>query len=187
MSHTRSRDEEIDFAEPSYIWTGKVFYAKKGKFKSYADLGGKRIAVVQGSNAYIAAPEEIAKHTNIAPIMLSFQTDAECFLALKQDKVDAFTEDAPIIAAVAGNAGVDFEPVGPIYSPGLYGIGVPPDDSKWRDAISFSLQDLLKDGTYEKIYQKWFGERGKFPMPLNARPRLPSDVYGDNNAFIWPD
>jgi polar amino acid transport system substrate-binding protein len=119
--------------------------------------------------------------------MLAFPTDGECFLALKQDKVDAFTQDSPIIAAVAGNEGVEYEPVGPIYSPGLYGIGVPPDDSKWRDAISFTLQDLIKDGTYEKIYQKWFGEHGKFPMPLNARPRLPSDVFGDQNAFVWPD
>ena len=116
--------------------------------------------------------------------MVSFQTDAECFLALKQDKVDAFTQDMPIIAAVAGNEGVEYEPVGPIYSPGLYGIGVPPDDSKWRDAISFALQDLIKDGTYEKIYQKWFGEHGKFPMPINARPRLPSDVFGDQCIYL---
>jgi len=187
MSHTRSRDEQIDYAEPPYLWTGKVFYAKKGRFKSIAELGGKRIAVSQGSNAFTAGPEEVARHTNVAPVMVSFQTDAECFLALKQDKVDAFTQDSPIIAAVAGNEGVEYEPVGTIYSPGLYGIGVPPDDSKWRDTISFVLQDLIKDGSYEKIYQKWFGEHGKFPMPINARPRLPSDVFGDQNAYVWPD
>jgi polar amino acid transport system substrate-binding protein len=187
MSQTRSRSEQIDFVDPPYIWTGKIFYAKKGRFKSYADLGGKRIAVNQGSNAYTAAPEEIAKYSKTPPIMLSFQTDAECFLALKQDKVDAFSEDAPIIAAVAGSEGGDFEPVGPIYSPGLYGIGVPADDSKWRTALSFALQDLFKDGSYDKIYEKWFGEHGKFPMPLDARPRLPASVYGRNNAFVWPD
>jgi polar amino acid transport system substrate-binding protein len=187
MSHTRSRDEQIDYAEPPYLWTGKIFYAKKGRFKSIAELGGKRIAVSQGSNAYTAAPQEIARHTNVPPIMVSYQTDAECFLALKQDKIDAFTQDTPIIAGVSGHEGVDYEAVGPIYSPGLYGIGVPPDDSKWRDAISFALQDLIKDGTYEKIYQKWFGEDGKFPMSINARPRLPADVFGDQNAFVWPD
>lgn len=187
MSHTRSRDEQIDFAEPPYLWTGKVFYAKKGRFKSIAGLGGKRIAVQQGSNAYLAAPQEIARHTNRKPVMVSFQTDAECFMALKQGKVDAFTQDTPIIAGVAGNEGVEYEAVGPIYSPGLYGIGVPPDDSKWRHAVSSALQDLIKDGTYEKIYGKWFGARGKFPLPINARPRLPSDVFGDRNAFAWPD
>jgi polar amino acid transport system substrate-binding protein len=42
MGHTRSRDEEIDYAEPPYLWTGKMFHAKKGRFKSIADLGGKK-------------------------------------------------------------------------------------------------------------------------------------------------
>ncbi len=187
MSHTRSRDEQIDYAEPPYLWSGKIFYAKKGRFKSIKDLGGKRIAVVQGSNAYIAAPQEIAKHTKKKPIMMSFQNNSECFMALKQGKVDAYTQDTPIIAGVAGSEGVEYEAVGPIYSPGLYGIGVPPNDSKWRDAVSFILQDLLKDGTYEKIYLKWFGPNGKFPLPINARPRLPEDIFGGYNQFAWPD
>ncbi len=190
MSHTRSRDEQIDYAEPPYLWSGKIFYAKKGRFKSIVELGGKRIAVVQGSNAYIAAPQEIAKHTKKKPIMMSFQNNSECFLALKQGKVDAYTQDTPIIAGVAGSEGVEYEAVGPIYSPGLYGIGVPPNDSKWRDTISFILQDLIKDGTYEKIYQKWFGTNGKFPLPINARPRLPEDIFSNKWAyhqFVWPD
>jgi polar amino acid transport system substrate-binding protein len=68
MSHTRSRDEQIDFAEPPYLWTGKAFYAKKGRFKSIAELGGRRIAVSQGSNAYAAGPQEIARHTTTRPL-----------------------------------------------------------------------------------------------------------------------
>lgn len=190
FSHTRSRDEQIDYAEPAYLFTGKIFYAKKGRFKTFADLGGKRICVEQGSNAFIAAPQEIAKFTDKKPEMVPFSTSphAECFLALKQGKVDAYTSDFPVVAAVAGSEGVDYEPVGPVYSPGLYGIGVPPNDSKWRDAVSFALQDLIKDGTYEKIYQKWFGPSGKFPLAHNCRPRLPEDVYGTTyNKFVWPD
>lgn len=190
FSHTRSRDEQIDYAEPAYLFTGKVFYAKKGRFKNFADLGGKKICVEQGSNAYIAAPQEIAKYTDKKPEMMAFATNphAECFLALKQGKVDAYTSDFPVIAAVAGNEGVDYEPVGPVYSPGLYGIGVPPNDSKWRDAISFALQDLIKNGTYERIYQKWFGPKGKYPLAHNCRPRLPEDIYSTAyDKFVWPD
>jgi len=187
ISHTRSRDEQMDYAEPSYFWTGKIFYAKKGRFKSIKDLGGKKIGVDQGSNAFIAAPQELAKHTDKAPEMSSFQNSAEGFLALKQGKIDAYSQDAQIMAAVAGNLGADFEAVGgSIWSPGLYGIGVPPDDSKWRDKISFVLQDMLKDGTYEKIYDKWFGPKGKYPLSVNARPRLPKETFGDM-LFIWPD
>jgi len=186
ISVTNSRQEQMDYAEPPYFWTGKIFYAKKGKFKSLKDLGGKKIGVDQGSNAFIAAPQELAKHTGKKPEMLSFQNSAEGFLALKQGKIDAYSQDAPIMAAVSGSLGAEYEAVaGMIYSPGLYGIGVPENDSDWRDKISFILQDMLEDGTYEKLYQKWFGPKGIFPMSVNSRPRL-SDTYGDM-LFVWPD
>ncbi|MBI5408394.1 MAG: transporter substrate-binding domain-containing protein [Nitrospirae bacterium] len=189
ISQTRSREEQMDYAEPPYFWTGKIFYAKKGKIKSIKDLGGKKIGVDQGSNAFIAAPQEIAKYTDQKPEMLSFQNSAEGFLALKQGKIDAYSQDAQILASIAAAGGLaeEYEAVGgAIWSPGLYGIGVPEDDSNWRDKISFVLQDMMKDGTYEKIYDKWFGPKGKSPLSVNARPRLPKDTFGDM-LYVWPD
>lgn len=186
VSRTLSREEQVDFVDPPYLWTAKVFYARKGRFKSLEELGGKRIGVNQGSNAFTAAPQELAKYSSLAPTIVSYQKNAECFLALKQGKIDAFTQDSPIVAAVAGAEGVDFEAVGGGYSPGLYSIGVPRDDSKWRFAVSMALQSMIKDGTYGTLYDKWFGPEGKFPLPLDARPRLPLDVFGDM-AMVWPD
>lgn len=186
ISRTLSREEQIDFVDPPYLFTAKVFYAKKGRFETLAQLGGKRIGVNQGSNAFTAAPVELAKHSPQAPQILSFQKNAECFLALKQGKIDAFTQDSPIVAAVVGAEGSDFEAVGSGYSPGLYSIGVPQNDSKWRYAVSVALQSVIKDGTYERLYQSWFGPKGKYPLPLNARPRLPPDVFGDM-SMVWPD
>jgi len=186
ISRTLSREEQIDFVDPPYLFTAKVFYAKKGRFKSLAELGGKRIGVNQGSNAFTAAPIELAKYSKSAPQMMSFQKNAECFLALKQGKIDAFTQDSPIVAAVAGAEGAEFEAVGSGYSPGLYSIGVPQNDSRWRYAVSVALQAVIKDGTYERLYQSWFGPKGKYPLSLNARPRLPPDVFGDM-SMVWPD
>jgi polar amino acid transport system substrate-binding protein len=187
MSHTRSRDEQVDYAEPPYLWSGKIFYAKKGRFANPIDICGKRMAVVQGSNAYLAGQDYLKELGCKKEFKLvSFQNNSECFLALKQGKVDAFIQDTPIIAGVAGSEGVDYEKVGPIFSPGLYGMGTPPNDSKWRDTVSFALQDLIANGTYEKIYQKWFGPNGVAPLPINARPRLPEDLFGDRNQFVWP-
>ncbi|MBI4844574.1 MAG: transporter substrate-binding domain-containing protein [Nitrospirae bacterium] len=187
ISSTRSREEQMDYAEPPYFWTGKIFYAKKGKIKSIKELGGMKIGVDQGSNAFIAAPQEIAKYTDKKPEMLSFQNSAEGFLALKQGKIDAYSQDAQIMASVAGSLGEEYEAVGgSIWSPGLYGIGVPENESDFRDKISFILQDMMKDGSYEKIYQKWFGAKGVAPLPINARPRLPQDTFG-NMLYIWPD
>ncbi len=187
MSHTRSRDEAIDYAEPSYLWVGKQFYAKKGRFQNVEDLIGKRIAVQQGSNAFTAGAQFLKAHGDPDPQMTAFGTDGEAFIALRQDKVDAFTQDNVILLGILKEEGREYEPVGPIYSPGLYGIGVVPNDSKWRDAVSFALQDVMENGTYEEIYSRWFGPQGKFPLATNARPRLPEDAYGADQLMIWPD
>lgn len=186
LSQTRSREDQVDYAEPPYLWTAKIFYAKKGRFKTIADLGGKRLGVNQGSNAYTAAPQEIAKYSKKPAVVIAFQKNAEGLVALRQGKIDVFCQDSPVIAALAAEDSQKFEVVGAGFSPGLYGIGVPENDSKWRDALSFALQDLFKDGTFDRIYDKWFGPKGKYPMPQDARPRLPKDAFG-NMRYVWPD
>lgn len=187
MSHTRQREQAIDFAEPPYLWAGKQFYARKGRFKGHHDLVGKRIAVQQGSNALGAAAQLLKGLGDANPAIVAYPSDGEAFLALKQGKVDAFTQDNAIVVGVMGTEAKDFEAVGPVYSAGLYAIGVPSNDSKWRDAVSFALQDVIRNGTYDSIYEDWFGAEGKFPLVTNARPRLPEDAFGRGVPFVWPD
>ena len=101
--------------------------------------------------------------------------------------MDAFTQDSVIIAGVAGKEGVEYEAISGIYSPGLYSIGVPLNDSKWRDKVSFVLQDLMRDGTYDKIYEKWFGKDGMYPLEPSAKPVLSENAFGENQLYVWPD
>ncbi len=186
LSQTRSRQEQVDYVEPPYLWTAKIFYARKGQFSSIEELGGKKIGVNQGSNAYTAAPEELAKYSSTAPALVSFQRNAEGLTALRQGKIDAFCQDSPIIAALASDDSDSFSVVGSGFSPGLYGIGVPANDSRWRNALSFALQDLMADGTYERLYQKWFGPDGAYPLAHDAKPRLPRETFGDM-LYMWPN
>ena len=37
------------------------------------------------------------------------------------------------------------------------GLGMRPNNSKWRNAINFALVDMWKDGTYVKLYREFFG------------------------------
>lgn len=186
LSHTIDRDEQIDFAEPSYIWDGKVAFVRKGEFSDMMDLAGKKIAVDEGSSAYKAVEKYITENGGEAPIIETYQGNAACFQALKDGKVDAFTQDSLICQGVAGEDAGDFEVLGSFYSGSLYGIGVPSDDSEWRDKVSFALQTLMANGTYDEIYDKWFGENGEFPLEYSVRPVL-SEEFGDHVLYTWPD
>ena len=101
LSHTTSRDEQIDFAEPSYIWDGKVAYAKKGQFNEIIDLAGKKIAIDQGSSAAAAIVKAITDQGGEEPELVEFNGNAECFQALQDGKVDAWAQDSIICSGIA--------------------------------------------------------------------------------------
>lgn len=186
LSHTTSRDEQIDFAEPSYIWDGKVAYAKKGQFNDILDLAGKRIAIDQGSSAAAAIVKAITDQGGEEPILVEFNGNAECFQAVQDGKADAWAQDSIICAGIAGELGSEYETVGGFFSGSLYGIGVPSNDSAWRDEVSFTLQGLMQDGTYDEIYNKWFGEDATYSLDYDVRPLLPSN-FGPNYLYTWPE
>jgi len=47
---------------------------------------------------------------------------------------------------------------------GDYAVGVRENDSKWRDALNFALQDMWKDGAWDKIYATWIGPGTKLNL-----------------------
>ena len=51
------------------------------------------------------------------------------------------------------------------YSPAYFGIGVPENDSDWRDAVNYGLHDLWNTGDFHTIHEKWFGEKSMCPIP----------------------
>ncbi len=169
MNHTMSRDAQIDFSD-TYLNDGKRILAEKGKYRELKDFVGKRIAISQGSNAQQAVAAALKKLGDPEPKVMSFQNNAECFLALKAGKVDGYTNDTIILAGVSGGDPA-YEPVGEVYSPTYYGIGVPQNQSAWRDRVNAALRTMLIDGSYQKIYDKWFGEKGRYPLP--PAPPLP--------------
>lgn len=76
--------------------------------------------------------------------------------------------------------------MGGFFSGSLYGIGVPSNDSAWRDEVSFTLQKLMQNGTYDEIYNKWFGEDSDYHLDYDVRPLLPSN-FGENVLYTWPE
>ena len=156
MTHKRERDKTIDFSI-TYFFDGQKVLAKKGRFTKLEDFVGKRLASMQGTTSEKNAVNllkrlgdaEAEKH------VISFQDEPSCFLALQQDKVAGWTTDSTILIGFAAKEPGKYELVGDFFSDEPYGIGVPENDSDWRDEINFALQDMWQDGTYSKIYNKW--------------------------------
>lgn len=173
MNHTVGRDKVIDFSDV-YLYDGKRILAKRGRFSSLQDFVGKRVAVVQGSNARTALHEKLIELGDPNPQILSFQSNAECLLALKTNKVDGYTNDTVILLGTSGGDS-QYEAVGEIFSPTFFSIGVPENQSKLRDEVNFILRDMHLSGEWRAIYDKWFGPSSQYSLP--GEPKLPP---------IWP-
>jgi polar amino acid transport system substrate-binding protein len=167
MTHKRERDKSIDFSI-TYFFDGQKILAKKGKFDEWEDFVGKKIATTQGTTSEINIKNLLKKlgDPNYEKNVISFQDYASAFNALKMGRVDAFTTDSTILLGYAAKQPGEYELVGDFFSDEPYGIGLPEDDSKWRDTINFTLQDMWKDGTYMEIYNKWYGPDTPYHFPM---------------------
>jgi polar amino acid transport system substrate-binding protein len=170
MTHKRERDKTIDFSI-TYFFDGQKILAKKGKFKGLKDFKGKKLASQQGTTSEKNAMELLKKlgDPNYQKNVISFQDEPSCFLALQQGKVAGWTTDSTILLGYAAKDPGKYELVGDFFSSEPYGMGLPQDDSAWRDAVNFALQDMWSDGTYKKIYDKWYGASTPYYFPLTEK------------------
>ena len=114
------------------------------------DLPGKRVASVLGSTSV-----EYLKQRHINATEFSKVEDA--FEALQHDQADAIVYDAPILLYYASHEGNGkVLPVGSIFRRESYGI-VFPTDSRYRKPVNEALLSIREDGTYDRLYKKWFG------------------------------
>jgi ABC-type amino acid transport substrate-binding protein len=162
-TYTQSRDETVDFSI-NFFYAGSQLLVRKDSFiTSLAGLAGKRVGATEGTtNA------EIIREKQPQATLVLFQSHDEGFQALQQKKVDAYSTDGVLLAGLAAKAANpnEFEIVD-FFSKEPYSCILPEDDSKWKDFVNHTFMDLIENGKYFKLYDKWFGEKGviHYPMP----------------------
>lgn len=120
-----------------------------GYIHGAADLPGKRIATVAGTTG-----AEYLAGQHLTSVEVGHIDDA-CSL-LEAGRVDAIVFDAPVLlyhAASEGKGAVQV--VGPTLKDEYYGIALP-TGSPLRKQINQVLLELMQDGSYREIRDRWF-------------------------------
>jgi len=167
-TYTRGRDETVDFSI-NFFFTGSQLLVKKGSgVKSLADVAGKRVGAAQGTTN-----EKAVRAQQPRADLVTFQDHAAGFLALEQGKIVAYVTDGILLAGLAAKTKnpKDYEVVGDLFTKDPYSCIVPENDSKWRDFVSHTLMELIDNGKYFEMYDKWFGEKGVVQYPMSAQVR----------------
>ncbi|MEM7333343.1 MAG: transporter substrate-binding domain-containing protein [Chloroflexota bacterium] len=171
MNHTRSRDDAIDFSI-TYFWDNQSFLVRTGTYTSIDELFGQTVAANAGSSAIPSWEEYSADNGGAAPDVVEFDDKLAAMQALRDGAVEGYTEDnITMLSLAAGDPNLELLPGG--HNPVQFGIGVPVNDSEWRDAVNFALQELWKDGTYQEMYDRWFvGPDRIIDLPLGGEMEI---------------
>lgn len=164
MTHKFAREDSIDFSITYFMDGQKILVKKDSGIKSVADLAGKKVGTAKGSTS-----EKNIKEAQPKCKVLSFEGYPQAFLALRQGKVSAVTTDSTILLGLKNSAPnpEDYLIAGDFIAAEPYGLGLPENDSDFRDLVNRTLVDLWNTGEYLNIYNKWFGPKSKYYLPLS--------------------
>ncbi len=167
-TYTRSRDAAVDFSI-IFFFTGNQLLVKKGSgIKGLADVAGRRVGVARETTGARALRVSQPKANEV-----TFPDHPAGFLALEQGRIAAYAADGILLAGFAAKARnpKDYEVVGDFFSKDPYACMVPENDSKWRDFVNHTFMELIDNGKYFELYDKWFGKRAVFPYPMSDQVR----------------
>ena len=171
MNHTRDRDDAIDFTV-TYFWDNQSFLVRKGSYSSIDELMGKTVAANAGSSVIPSWQAYAAERGGPAPDIVEFDDKLAAMQALRDGAVEGYSEDnITLLSLAAGDPNLELLPGG--HNPVQFGIGLPNNDSSWRDQANYALQELWKDGSYQEIYERWFvGPEKILDLPLGGEMEI---------------
>lgn len=151
MTITPERKKQVDFSKPYFPAGQSIMVAKNSKIHNVNDLNNKRVLIVKGTTA----ADAVHKFAPKAEI-LQFDDYGQAFAALKADQGDAFVTDNGILAGILhDNSG--YKLTGGTFTNQPYGIAVNKGQKEMMKHINTALDELKKDGTYNRLAKKWFG------------------------------
>jgi polar amino acid transport system substrate-binding protein len=166
MTDNTKRQKVLDFVD--YFSAGTSIVVKKGNpqgIKDFGDLCGKIAAAEKGTIQVdeVLVPES-KKCTDAGKPAITIKAlpkDTDALLAVKSGQAVADVNDSPVAAYTVSKAPNDFESVlSEELGTSPYGIGVLKGRDELVKAIQLAVQELIADGTYLKILNKYGAAEG---------------------------
>jgi polar amino acid transport system substrate-binding protein len=182
---TWKRDREADFSV-SYFASGTQLLVTEGSgLHSIDTLAGKRIGVIANTTN-----ETVIKTQQPAAILVTVKDRNEGLKKLETGEIEGFASDGITLEGLRKNSsrggGLAIVPQYP-YAYESYACILPPDDSKWRDTVNYSLVRFMEGIVSDQqqavsIFERWFGDRGVVPY---SREAINDYFQGIVNTYEW--
>jgi polar amino acid transport system substrate-binding protein len=170
MTINDERAEKVDFSDPYFTAYQTILTLESGDISSKEDLQGQNVGVQKGTTGEAAA-EALKEEFDGELTIKSYDQITGAFDALLNNQVDAVINDNTVSARFAaenddvvfiegdGEAAAQGKNAPPYLTLTVeeYGIAFRQDDDEFREEVNGALAAIREDGTYEEIYNEYFG------------------------------
>lgn len=151
MTVTEDRKRVLDFSDPYFVSASLLLVPAGSPVRGIEDLAGKTVAVLEGS-----VQEKDLEQVAPGAKRVAFKNTDEAVAALRGKKVDALCQDDVMILGLARESR-DLSAAGKPFLPRPYAIAVRKGDVQTLRWVNDKLSAMKKDGTYDRLREKYFG------------------------------
>lgn len=156
MTITEDRKKEIDFSDVYFMAGQSLLVKKDSKINGLADLTkGSKVVTAKGSTSTTNIREKAPDAQ-----VLEFENYAEAFTALKAGQGDALTTDNALLYGMA-KQDPNYRVVSETFTEEPYGIGMRKGEDELVKLVNSVIKEMKDNGEYDKLYEKWIGEKPK--------------------------
>lgn len=180
-----ARQKQVNFSVATFAGQPRWLVRTNSGITQESDLKGKTVVATQGSNA-VGIMRKVNEERKLGLSVIQAKDHGESMLTLSSGRAVAFMEDDILLSGERANArdpaSFTFLPGG--YEVGYYGLMMQKGDAGFKALVDGVLIGMMKDGSFEQTYKKWFESpipprnvNLQFPISdmLRARIDSPSD------------
>ena len=154
---TPERKQSLDFSEPYFEAKQLIAVANNSKISKFTDLKTLKVGVQTGTTG-----DEVVQKLQgkTSPNIKRYESTPLAIKELQSGGVDAVVADNGVVVNyVANNASSKLKTIDDAtFAKEFYGIAVKKGNKDLLDKLNKGLAGIKADGTYDKIYKKYFGK-----------------------------
>lgn len=154
MSITDERKKSVDFTDP-YVKTGSVLITRKdtNNITKLTDIKGKNVGVGGGTSF-----EKVARSVKGAHVH-TYKSVDQYIQDLINGRLDVIINDKLLMEYNIKKEKLPLKIASGVVNKDIIGMAIKKGNQKFVQKVNKALSDMKKDGTYNKIYKKWFGAK----------------------------
>jgi polar amino acid transport system substrate-binding protein len=168
FTDTKAREKQVDFV--TYFSAGEGFYTLASNttaFNGLDSLCGHSVSVESGTTEEsdaMAQQKACQSEGKQADNYLTFQDQNEANLAVSSGRAQVGFSDSQVAAYIVEQSKGQFKLTGQPFETAPYGLAMPKNGL--ARAVLAAVKDLMADGTYLKILDKWNIQSGAITNPV---------------------